>query len=233
MWVVPWWVKGLSEIAGKEGEIKLPPQQKKLSERTLQYEEKLRRVWEEHKPALLEGSVDADTVVKRLAEVAEGDWFESVADILGVPVESLTMDQRNLIQDELARNQDYLFDSLKPDLLRALTEKKPLEPFDYRVSVLYAGALWALGSLATVMFDGLSWRDLGDMFLFFGPLDERTCTGPRGCAQHVGKVYTVLQILTQDIIPGHLQCLHNCRHFLIPIASMPEGSGDHGSAEAF
>jgi len=85
--------------------------------------------------------------------------------------------------------------------------------------------LWGFGMLSTIVFDGIQLRDALSLFMFSGPNDERTCTGPRGCAQHVGQVYTVAQILLYDIIPGHMKCGGNCRHMLFPILLWPDFKG--------
>jgi len=137
-------------------------------------------------------------------------------------ISSMSPEQEEFLNSETEKQNAYWLGSLFPTLQKYIKEKKPLESLDYRTVILYAGAAWSFAFFSYVLFEGFGLRKKTDLFLFSGPDDENTCTGPRGCDQHVGKIYTVQQILDDDIIPGHLQCLTNCRHMLIPVESLPE-----------
>lgn len=217
--VKPWYVPQL--LALKQApELLIPEQQRKVALYTADYEQSIRELWEASKPKLTTGIMTPEEFADEMEALANDVWPEAIADILGIDVEDLTDKQREMIDEAVSSNSSFLHDSLAPDIARAIEAgASDISSFDFRTIFMYAGALWSLGSLATVMFDGISIRDLTDLFIFFGPNDEATCTGERGCAQFANGVYTVAQILAEDIIPGHLACYHNCRHFILPIAS--------------
>lgn len=149
-------------------------------------------------------------------------WPPAIADILGVG--HLTERQARVLERELITHFDYIDTSLLPDITRmfgseGILSGEDFNKFDHRTIFMYAGALWSLGFLATVTFDGVNVRDLADVFMFVGPNDGLTCQGDRGCDQFANKMFTVADILARDIVPGHLQCLTNCRHMLWPVAS--------------
>lgn len=188
----------------------------KISHATTSYEEKLRELWENFKqdPTRKKALELAKFMVKFSAEI----WRESALTILDV--DELSQAQEDLLKEKMDKHHGFINKSLLPDLLKAIAAGvTEFGNFDYRVIFLYAGALWAFGSLLSVTFDGLEPRDAADLFLFAGPDDENTCEGDRGCKQHVGKSYIVSEILVDQIIPGTLKCLTSCRHMLIPIAS--------------
>jgi len=193
-----------------------------LSKGTAKYEQAIREAWEAFKRDPSEAN--AHNFIQYVIGVSSDLWPAVMMEILNVP--DLSPDQKMKLEEELTTHHNYLTTSLLPDVIKGI-QLGNLDSLDYRTIFLYAGALWAFGSLATVMFDGLSLRDLGDLFLFVGPNDEATCTGEHGCQQHVGKAYTVAEILARNIIPGHLRCITNCRHMLLPIASFPEKKKKH------
>jgi hypothetical protein len=193
------------------------PVNRRIAAATSRYEDAITELWEEFKmhPSEENAKVFAD----KLRDLGIELWPEAMIDILGIDDE-LTPDMRQVLDEQLTEHHGFIFESLLPDIVKELREgREAFNNFDFRVIFMYAGALWMFGSLATVMFDGLDMRDLADVFLFAGPNDENTCTGPDGCEQHVGKLYTVAQILAQNIIPGRFRCLTSCRHMLIPVAS--------------
>lgn len=183
-----------------------------LSEGTASYEKRIRDAWEVLKADPTEDNARAFTQLMQV--YSQQMWPEVLKRVLGVT--ELSQEQIDFLQEQLRIHHGYIRDSLLPDIIKSLAS---LDSLDYRATALYAGALWSVGSLATVMFDGANVRDLADLFMFVGPNDEATCTGERGCARHVGQVYTVAQILENDIVPGRFRCMTNCRHFLLPVAS--------------
>lgn len=196
----------------------LPGYVSRIAAGTSGYEDVLRAEWEKFKKEPTEDNAKA--FIAFMLDFTNDYWRSYLADVLGVTPEQLTPQQLQLYNESLAEHQDYLQTSLLPDIIKAIKAGvTDFNNFDYRVIFLYAGALWSLGFLATVMFDGLQIRDLADFFIFLGPNDENTCEGERGCKQHVGKVYTVAEILAKQIIPGRLRCLTSCRHILIPVVS--------------
>lgn len=214
----PW----LQVLAFKEAalilkeELPLPDYVVRLSTGVANYETVLRSLWEDFKQNPTKSNARA--LANFMKENSDKIWLETTLDILGI--DQLSDQQESILRQELDRHHSFIEGSLYPDIIKGIEEQvKDFSNMDYRVIFLYAGALWSFGFLATVMFDGLDLRDLGDLFMFVGPNDEGTCQGPRGCKQHVGKIYTVLEILEKMIIPGYLSCLTSCRHMLIPIAS--------------
>lgn len=193
-----------------------------IADATSEYERQVRILWEAFKRAPT--AANARRLADAMKRVSEEYWPEAAADILGLDIEDMTSRQRRVVDEAIEEHSDFIDSSLLPDLLRVFSEGGLLEPdqfnvFDHRILLMYPGALWSLGFLLTVTFDGTSLRDLADVFVFIGPHDELTCTGERGCAQFKNKPYTVAQIIAEQIIPGRLQCLTNCRDMLIPIAS--------------
>lgn len=228
--------------AFKESTVKLkqedpfPQYVGSIAETTSEYEQRIRILWLSFKAAPTREN--AKRLAKEMVRTAEEYWPEAILAVLGLDL--LTRRQQRILEDELEKHTDYIMNSLLPDIFRVFDEGGVLDSesfsfLDHRVVFMYAGALWSLGFLMSVTFDGTDERDLADLFLFLGPNDEATCKGERGCEQYAGKVFTLAQIIADDIIPGHLQCLTNCRHILIPIASpLAEtkkggaGSGFHG-----
>lgn len=197
----------------------LPDYTTKIAEGTADYEAYIRIEWQHFKenPTI----ENAQNFISALINYVENHWQEYMADVLGIDSDDLSLAQLDLLKTEADKHIQYMKTSLLPDLLHAIKiGLSNFNEFDYRVIFLYAGALWSFGFLATIMFDGLQPRDAGDIFLFLGPDDDATCTGDRGCKQHVNKAYTVAEILVDDIIPGRLKCLTSCRHILIPVVSM-------------
>lgn len=202
----------------------LPDYALKIAQHTSSYEDFIRELWETFKQDPTKENAIA--FIEAIVTASDKVWEEFFLDILDV--EDLTLQQRKLLQQEVSKHKDYLQNSLLPDLIKGIDAGvHDFSNLDYRVIFLYSGALWSSGFLATVMFDGLSLRDLADLFIFFGPNDENTCTGTRGCENYANKVYTVAQILADDIIPGHMRCLHNCRHMLLPVASPLKEQSKH------
>jgi hypothetical protein len=192
----------------------------KIARYTTNYEDTLKALWEQFK--LSPTRENARALVDAMNQAARDQWEVAIQDIVGV--DRLTDAQRAVLTEELATNNNYLLSSLLPDLTRMFDDHGILNAsswakFDHRVVFMYAGALWSLGFLATVMFDGAQLRDLTDLFMFAGPKDTTTCQGERGCEQYVNKVLTVADILARDIIPGRMNCLTSCRHMLFPVAS--------------
>lgn len=196
----------------------LPPYVSAIAAGTSTYEDVIRTEWEKFKKDPTEDNARA--LIAFLMDFTNDYWRSYMADVLGISPEQLTPRQIQEYNSSLAEHQDYLKESLLPDLIKAIKAGvTDFSNFDYRVIFLYAGALWSFGFLASVLFDGTDLRDLADFFMFVGPNDDATCEGERGCKQHVNKVYTVAEILARHIIPGKLRCLTSCRHILIPIAS--------------
>lgn len=197
-------------------EVPLHPLNIKIAQATGFYEEKLRELWENFKkdPTRKKALELARFMVKYSAEI----WRESALTILDV--DELSQEQEDLLKEKMDEHHGFINKSLLPDLLKSIAAgTTDFGSFDYRVIFLYAGALWAFGSLLSITFDGLEPRDAADLFIFAGPNDENTCEGDRGCKQHVGKTYTVSEIVIGQILPGSMKCLTSCRHMLIPIAS--------------
>lgn len=194
-----------------------------IAKYTAEYEQLIRAAWLEFKrnpdPATAQAFADM------LVNISSERWAEWLPIILGV--DSLSSRQQEHLDELLRDHHNYILTSLLPDILRNIENKDQktivedglLDSLDHRAIFLYAGAFWSAGFLFSIAYDGLNVRDLMDLFMFIGPQDERTCTGARGCSQHVGKIYAVFQILADDIIPGHLNCLTSCRHILLPVAS--------------
>lgn len=196
----------------------LPQYTAAIASGTSNYEQYIREQWELFK--LDPTPENANKFIESIVAYSTLYWKDYMADVLGVDVDRLSNAQLDKLQEELDIHHGYLRDSLYPDLLKAIASgTDSFNNFDYRVIFLYAGALWSFGFLSTIMFDGLELRDGADMFLFLGPDDENTCTGERGCKQHVNNAYTVVEILAQTIIPGYLRCGKSCRHILIPVVS--------------
>lgn len=193
---------------------KLPDYILALTKGTLAYEQAIKAAWIDFKRNPTEAN--ATKFAEFLKTYSGRHWPEVVKAVLGVP--ELSPQQQKMLEDALGEHHEYVMTSLLPDVLKAASADN-LNAMDHRAIFLYAGALWSFGLLATVMFDGLEVRDLADLFLFAGPNDDATCRGERGCEQYAGKVFTVAQILAENIIPGRLRCVTNCRHMLLPIAS--------------
>ena len=216
--VAPWHaVTAFKQLAyGLKADFPIPQAVDKITAHTSNYEKFIKSLWEQAKADPTESNIN--DFIGAMATASDEVWAAMFLDVLAI--EELAEIHKAQIAKEVAQNRYYLQNSLLPDLLKELGKgSDAFNKFDYRVIFMYSGALWSSGMLATVMFDGLEFRDLADLFLFSGPNDKRTCGGDRGCDQHVGKIYTVAQILAQDIIPGRLACYTNCRHMLIPIAS--------------
>ncbi len=180
------------------------------------YEGRIRELWHAFRRNPTE--VSAAEFIEAVKEVAEELWPEVMQQVLDIA--ELTGVQDDMLQEELTKHKGYLDHHLFPDIIKGMTN---LDGLEYRAIFLYAGALWSFGMLATVLFDGVNVRDFADLFIFIGPADEATCVGPGGCLQHVNQIYTVAQILAEDLIPGHFICMMACRHILLPIASpLPE-----------
>lgn len=188
----------------------------KIAQHTSSYEDFIRKLWEQFKQDPTKEN--AINFIEAVVTASDEVWEEFYLDVLNV--EELTAKQQDLLNQEVAKHKSFLQESLLPDIVKSIDQGvRNFDSLDYRVVFLYSGALWSTGFLATVMFDGLDSRDLGDLFVFLGPNDEDTCTGDRGCANYANKLFTVAQILAEDIIPGHMKCLTNCRHMLLPVAS--------------
>lgn len=218
--IQPWRTIDLfNELATRlKQDNELPGYVTSIARFTTTYEDRIRELWEHFKQQPTQKN--ARLLVDALKDVSGDMWPKLMAEILGITPDQLTDEQIKLLGTELEKHQGFYEESLLPDLIKGIKGKKDsFDSFDYRVIFLYAGGLWSFGMLATVMFDGLNVRDLADIFAFVGPNDENTCIGPRGCKQHANQIYTVLQILEDDIIPGHLRCLTSCRHMLIPALS--------------
>lgn len=218
----PWQAIRLYRLAGIQlkQEGGLPDSIAALADGTTGYEAEIRTAWDAYK--LDPTPKKAEEFIDYLMVISGVMWPEVMAAVLGIAVDELTVDQQQVLQDALDEHHAYMRESLLPDITRYQQLGK-LDSLDYRTIVLYAGALWQFGNLATVMFDGTKLRDLADLFMFAGPNDSETCTGERGCQSHANRVYTVAQILTEEIIPGRMRCLTNCRHFLLPLASPLKG----------
>ena len=189
---------------------------------TAEYEQVLRTLWEEFKKQPTRAN--ARRLATQIKQVSEDFWPEAVARILGVGVADLTEEHLRILDREIRAHHDFVANSLLPDIMRVFDEGGLLDAssftlLDHRVIFMYAGALWSLGFLVSVTFDGVNVRDLGDIFVMIGPDDEATCKGPRGCHNFVNRPLTVAQILAERLWPGNFQCLTNCRHIMIPIAS--------------
>jgi len=197
-------------------EVPLSESNQFIAAATSTYEDRLRQLWEEFKKNPTEAN--ARKLAKEMKKASEEIWYYTIQGIINL--DYLSQAQEDLLREKLEEHHNYIDTSLLPDLLKAI--KEGIEDFsnlDYRVIFLYAGALWSFGSLISVTFDGVDLRDLADIFMFVGPNDENTCDGERGCKDHVGKLYTVAEILAENIIPGFFKCQSSCRHMLVPIAS--------------
>lgn len=170
-----------------------------------------------------------------LKDLAQQRWEPAVLAILGI--DALTDEQALRLDQMLQENIGFMDNSLGPAIALAVQEdrtgeKPPLAErllaLDHRVAAMYAGALWSAGSLMFALFDGVQARDMLSLFMFVGPNDEHTCTGPRGCQQYANRVFTLAQILADEIIPGHLRCLTNCRHLLLPLVRIPKDEDETG-----
>jgi len=197
-------------------DIPLPDYAVKIAQHTTAYEQFIRDLWETFKADPTESN--AREFINAIAVASDDIWAKFVVDILDVRL--LSAAQQDLLESKVAEHREYLFFSLLPDLIKAIRQGNlDFSALDHRVIFMYAGALWSLGMIVTVSFDGNDVRDFGDVFAFAGPNDEASCTGPRGCATYANKQFTVAEILLDDIIPGHMRCLTNCRHMLLPTFS--------------
>ena len=196
--------------------VELPDYVVSIAESTAAYESDIAALWDNFKKNPTEDN--ALLFINELENLADEDFEKLFLDLLDEV--DLSDRQRAYLEEQVSENKGYMRTSLMPDIIKGIKSgQTDFSNMDYRVLALYSGALWSFGFMSTVMWDGLEMRDAADLFIFAGPDDEETCTGERGCDQHVGKVYTVAQILAENIIPGKLKCLTNCRHMLIPIAS--------------
>lgn len=196
----------------KQADEELPEAIRNLATGTSEYEQKIREAWNEFKKNPTKAN--AHKFIDFLKELAGIYWEVTLINMLGI--DELPDTHKEKLEQYLNENIGYMENSLLPDIIEAI-DNEILDSLDYRTTFLYAGALWMFGNIAMVLFDGEDLRNLTDLFLFEGPNDEATCTGPRGCAQHVGKVYTVAEILARNIIPGRLKCVTNCRHMLVSV----------------
>ena len=226
--LMPWHciqvVKETREEMEKKALDDLPEYITAIADGTLGYEMAIRSAWEPFKkhPSVTTAGGFIETLKKE-----SSDRYKDVL-LAVLDLEELYPVHVEFLEEYIQEHHRFLEEKLQPDIMTAMSVGKPvdvnarLNALDYRVILMYAGALWAFGMLSIVTFDGIQARDLLALFMFAGPNDDRTCTGPRGCEQHVGKVYTVAQILMEDIIPGHMKCGGNCRHMLLPIFFWPE-----------
>ncbi len=198
-------------------DIDMPDYILQIASGTSEYEKRIRELWEEFKKNPTEAN--AKKLAEEMKKSSSEIWPEVIAVILGLVLFDLTDEQREFIDRSLEEHHQYIDKSLLPDILDMLHKGLDLSKLDHRVVFMYAGALWSVSYFASILYDGISLRNLADLFIFLGPNDEETCAGPRGCKQYANKIYTVAQILAQNIIPGQLRCLTNCRHMLFPIAS--------------
>jgi hypothetical protein len=199
----------------------MPPYLFKIANSTSNYEKKLRELWAEFKKNPT--TSNAKKLADYMKEYSREIWRDSLLDILGIS--ELSDKEQEILNEQLDIHNGFIQNSLLPDLIKEIGKGREMfDNFDYRVIFLYAGALWSFGFLATIMFNGLELRDLSDIFIFTGPNDAMTCRGRKGCSQHVGKPYTVAEILGRDLIPGRFYCKTSCRHILIPFMSLPENA---------
>lgn len=207
----------------------MPDFAKALSAHTLAYEEFIKALWTTAKADPTSENLEA--FIEAIVTASDDKWKAMYLDVLDI--EDLLAHHKSQLDLELTAHKYYLQNSLLPDLLKELGKgSEAFNSFDYRVLFLYSGAMWSAGNVATVMFDGLDFRDLGDWFAFSGPKDSETCSGERGCDRYAGELLTVAQILKDDIMPGHMACLTNCRHILIPIASPLDKVATKGSSSS-
>jgi hypothetical protein len=216
-----------------------------LASQTKDYEHEIRALWSKAKNDIERCDRRRDPqecrdkrvvqFVNDLKNLARKRWEPAVLAVLGI--DSLTDEQALRLDQMLQENIGFMDDSLAPAIALAVQEdtmgEKPpllerLLALDHRVAAMYAGALWSAGALMFALFDGVQARDLLSLFMFVGPNDERTCTGPRGCQQYANRVFTLAQILADEIIPGHLRCLTNCRHLLLPLVRLPKDEDETG-----
>lgn len=211
----------------KAGPPPIPPALDELAWRVSEYERAIRALWERSKEDIeRRGKVAVHEFVDNLIELAGTHWLAGILAELGI--DELTPEQEAIFDEQLNTNIAYMRDSLRPAIVERLADDfdarslaERLVALDHRVIALYAGALWSAGSLMFAMFDGVQARDMAALFMFAGPNDASTCTGERGCDQYANRIFPLAQILAEDIIPGHLQCVTNCRHILLPIVRIP------------
>lgn len=208
-------------------EVEIPLGIFALSASVTAYEDAIRALWESAKPSIVRrGEPAVREFIDRMVRLAQEWWPEALLDILGV--EEMTPEQELMADQQMEENIAFMRGSLGPAIAARLREDfdsrsliERLAALDHRVIAMYAGALWAAGSLMFATFDGLQARDMAALFMFIGPDDEATCRGPRGCHQYANGIFPLVQILAERIIPGQLQCLTNCRHFLLPVVRIP------------
>lgn len=217
--LMPWRSIGL--LYGLKQDVALPDYVQDLARRTIKYEEALRQIWQEFKgdPSII--SVDA--FIENMMDVSRDMWPFVILEVLGIA--KLTAEQEAFIEEKLAEHQGYMQNSLQPGIMASLgtyasapEEDKPgwFDRLDYRVIFLYAGALWAVGNLINIYYEGEHRRNLKEFYYFMGPNDAEICVGPRGCKTFTGKKFTVERIITENIFPGQMRCLTSCRHILVP-----------------
>jgi hypothetical protein len=146
----------------KQTEPDIPPQYLKLSEATRRYERDIERRWGKAKEdAEDDGEAAIAAFVAWFVAQARERWERELLDMLGI--EEFTPEQRDIFETELATHVDYIQSSLEPDLRRMLSvvdERSMVEKlaaFDHRIIAMYAGSLWAAGSLLFATF-GTSWQ---------------------------------------------------------------------------
>lgn len=205
----------------KQGDATLPDYVQNLARQTIKYEEALRQIWQEFKGD--PSTSAADTFIKNMMEVSRDMWPLVILEILGI--DEPTDEQKAFIEEKLAEHHGYMQNSLHPDIRASLglykkapDEDKPgwFDRLNYRTIFLYAGALWAVGNLVNIYYDGKRRRSLKESYYFLGPNDAEICIGSRGCKTFTGRKFTVGRIISENIFPGQMRCLTSCRHILVP-----------------
>ena len=211
----------------KQADPIVPPGLEELSWRVVAYEDAIRRRWDEAKEDVARrGDVAVADFIDWMVENAHLSWEPAILAMF--EVEAMTPVVEARFREELDTHLAYMRESLHPDILARVREEDEersllsrLVALDHRIVAMYAGALWSAGSLLFAAFDGVQARDLAALFMFAGPNDGRTCTGDRGCDQYANRIFPLAQILAEEIIPGRMACLTNCRHYLLPVVRIP------------
>ncbi len=211
----------------KQAEPVVPRGLEELSWRVVAYEDAIRRRWDEAKEDIAHrGDVAVQDFIDWMVQNAHLSWEPAILAMF--EVEAMTPEIEARFREEFDQHLAYMRDSLQPDILTRVREEdeersllERLAALDHRVVAMYAGALWSAGSLLFAVFDGVQARDLAALFMFIGPNDEATCTGDRGCDQYANRIFPLAQILAEEIIPGRMTCITNCRHYLLPIVRIP------------
>lgn len=191
-----------------------PPYVQVIIDYVSQYEDTLRDLWEKFKQ---NPTIEMARQLGSLIKEAVGEiWRSMFMELLNI--DWLPKTHYEFWDKETRTHYGYIDNSLVPDLIEEIEKGRTnFLPFDYRVIFLYAGALWSFGFSSIIRFEGYEFRKLTDLYVFAGPDDENTCEGERGCSNYVDKVFTVAEIINQNIIPGKMKCLMNCRHMLLPV----------------